>query len=91
MIQERILREFIEEQQRAKEPGYVSRYDDVDFDEFAASRQARPHVRSHPTTAYTRPSNAADAVSAKSAPSADGAGKRENLEPSRDGFGAGLF
>jgi stage V sporulation protein G len=33
MIQDRVIREFYEEQERAKLPGYVSRYDDVDFDE----------------------------------------------------------
>jgi stage V sporulation protein G len=33
MIQDRVIREFYEEQERAKLPGYVSRYDDFDFDE----------------------------------------------------------
>lgn len=40
MIQERVIREFYEEQERAKQPGYVSRYDDVDFDE-----PPRPHAK----------------------------------------------
>ena len=33
MIQDRVIREFYEEQERAKLPGYVSRYDEFDFDE----------------------------------------------------------
>src|SRR6187551_279608 len=33
MIQDRVIREFYEEQERAKLPGYVSRYDEIDFEE----------------------------------------------------------
>jgi stage V sporulation protein G len=33
MIQDRVIREFYEEQERAKLPGYVSRYDEFDLDE----------------------------------------------------------
>jgi stage V sporulation protein G len=91
MIQERILREFSEEQQRAKEPGYVSRYDDVDCDDYASPRHARPHVRSHPTTAYTRASNPPDVASDRPTPSGGGSAKHDRHEPSRDGFGAGRY
>ncbi len=33
MIQERVIREFYGELDRAKQPGYVSRYDDIDIDD----------------------------------------------------------
>jgi stage V sporulation protein G len=44
MIQDRVIREFYEEQERAKLPGYVSRYDEIDFDE--PPRQ--PHFKPTP-------------------------------------------
>jgi len=44
MIQDRVIREFYEEQERAKLPGYVSRYDEFDFDE--PPRQ--PHFKPAP-------------------------------------------
>ncbi len=40
MIQERVIQEFYQEQERAKQPGYKSRYDDFDYDE-----PPRPHTR----------------------------------------------
>ncbi len=53
MIQDHVIREFYEEQERAKLPGYVSRYEEFDFDEPprqphfkpAASRQSRSSTR----------------------------------------------
>jgi stage V sporulation protein G len=53
-IQDRVIREFRDEQIRAKQPGYVSRYDDFDIDDYQPSR-SRNSARSHPTTNYTRP------------------------------------
>ena len=32
MIQKRVVEEFYEELERSKQPGYVSRYDDIDLD-----------------------------------------------------------
>jgi stage V sporulation protein G len=55
MIQERVIREFREEQERAKLPGYVSRYDDFDIDDFPPPRHSRGPTRGHPTTSYVRP------------------------------------
>jgi stage V sporulation protein G len=55
MIQERVIREFREEQERAKLPGYVSRYDDFDIDDFPPPRHSRGPSRGHPTTSYVRP------------------------------------
>ena len=40
MIQERVIQEFYQEQECAKQPGYKSRYDDFDYDE-----PPRPHTR----------------------------------------------
>ena len=40
MIQQRVIAEFALEQERAKQPGYTSRYDDVDID------TPEPHIRS---------------------------------------------
>jgi stage V sporulation protein G len=54
MIQERVIREFHEEQERAKQPGYVSRYDDFDIDDYVPPRHSRPAGRGHPTTNYGR-------------------------------------
>jgi stage V sporulation protein G len=46
-IQEKVIAEFALEQERAKEPGYVSRYDDVDYDDEGGNiqrqRTAPPH------------------------------------------------
>ncbi|MCC7084700.1 MAG: septation protein SpoVG family protein [Pirellulales bacterium] len=53
-IQDRVIREFREEQERAKQPGYVSRYDDFDIDDYPAARGNRGAARNHPTTNYAR-------------------------------------
>jgi stage V sporulation protein G len=103
MIQDVVVSEYFEEIERAKQPGYVSRYDDFDFEytDAARSRPARfdqPHTHAgeHP---HSR-------VNAKGPAAADGAGKphyRRNSDgdgrssshapPTRsgDGFGAGIF
>jgi stage V sporulation protein G len=54
-IQERVIHEFREEQVRAKQPGYISRYDDFDIDDYPPARSNRSPMRSHPTTSYSRP------------------------------------
>jgi stage V sporulation protein G len=41
MIQDSVIREFYDEIERAKQPGYVSRYDDFDF-EYADATRSRP-------------------------------------------------
>jgi stage V sporulation protein G len=67
MIQERVIREFREEIVRAKQPGYVSRYEDFDQEDFspppaAAPRPARResangdrHGARREPVVYTRP------------------------------------
>jgi stage V sporulation protein G len=46
-IQEKVIAEFVLEQERAKLPGYVSRYDDVDYDDESSNvvrqRPGAPH------------------------------------------------
>jgi stage V sporulation protein G len=72
MIQDRVIREFREELERAKQPGYVSRYDDFDIDDAPPARPPRGHNRSHPTTNYVRPGSerASHVQQAQSAPPA---------------------
>jgi stage V sporulation protein G len=107
MIQDHVIHEFYEEQERAKLPGYVSKYDDVDFDE--PPRQ--PHFRPVPA----RPARGGDRPRTNSIPRprSDGhprgphksAGHTPNLteapinapkpltdgESNSGGFGAGIF
>ena len=72
MIQDRVIREFRDELERAKQPGYQSRYDDFDIDDAPPTRPARGHNRSHPTTNYVRPGSerASHVQQAQSAPPA---------------------
>ena len=53
-IQEKVIAEFALEQERAKLPGYVSRYDDVDYDDdsgnFARQRPNAPHYPLKPSS-----------------------------------------
>ena len=53
MIQNRVIEEFHLEQERAKLPGYVSRYDDFDIDDSHAAKQHRTHFE--PATKEPRP------------------------------------
>ncbi|HEX3998506.1 MAG TPA: SpoVG family protein [Pirellulales bacterium] len=64
MIQDRVIREFREEIVRSKQPGYVSRYEDFDGDDFVAAASASGRGRrelaagergaARETPAYTR-------------------------------------
>jgi stage V sporulation protein G len=99
MIQEVVVSEYFEEIERAKQPGYVSRYDDFDF-EYNDTPRSRP-------ARYDQPHAPAEAPHNRPRPAlADGASKphfsRENEgisreraarppAPSSDSFGAGIF
>jgi stage V sporulation protein G len=102
MIQNRVVQEYYEEIERAKQPDYVSRYDDFDF-EYAdgpRSRTARfdqPHVHpaaDQPHVAARRPiapaSDSAPPHLRDSSP-----GERARAAPgeraSGHSFGAGIF
>lgn len=96
VIQNRVIQEFRLEQERAKQPGYVSRYDDFDSDDyyFEAShggRQARtggerPRVQG--PSPEPRPPHARANAPSKRVP-------RSPTKPQRKGqdsdFGAGVF
>ena len=91
MIQQRVIRDFTEELERAKQPGYVSRYDDFDLDEggFEVSareprrevvRSERDGKRTHIESAERHPRPPHKAPPQPPAP-----------PPQRESFGAGIF
>ncbi|HMP06295.1 MAG TPA: SpoVG family protein [Lacipirellulaceae bacterium] len=99
MIQECVVREYEEELERAKQPDYVSRYDDfdADFGEFRrphapAGHELRvdpPHERRGSHAANSRSPEAPR--SRASAPAAKAAAPRTGDRSIGDGFGAGIF
>jgi stage V sporulation protein G len=72
-IQEKVIAEYILEQERAKLPGYVSRYDDVDYDDEATNvvrqRPGAPHypIKAPAEAATNPPQKSADEPSSESA------------------------
>jgi stage V sporulation protein G len=103
MIQERVIREFFDEIERAKQPGYISRYDDMEF-EYSDSSRSRP-ARFDPPHGSTAPNARGEATSG-GAPSRKlsdrphhhlkpNAGQQEKPTtsevPKSDSFGAGIF
>jgi stage V sporulation protein G len=100
MIQEFVIREYYEELQRAKLPGYVSRYDEYDFDypDDLPTRPSRVDQRHHDATvsrphigtpksdvaAARRPHFCAELPESEST-------TRGRSRPNTDGFGAGIF
>jgi hypothetical protein len=96
MIQNRVLQEFRLEQERAKQPDYVSRYDDFDADDYCSesssgTRQAkaggeRPRVQG--PSAEPRPPHTRAAEPAKRAPRSPS--KPQGKSQDND-FGAGVF
>jgi stage V sporulation protein G len=103
MIQEVVVSEYYEEIERAKQPGYVSRYDDFDF-EYSDAPRSRPARFDQAHSHGADPSHSR--APAKGPVGSDGAGKphyRRNSDGdgrsaphtpprrSSDGFGAGIF
>ena len=97
MIQEHVIREYDSEMQRAQEPGYISRYDDFEFDtpepHFQPSRAAAetpPEASSTDSGARFEP-----AEKKQSGPHTPPARKRDRDSPSREGgptsFGEGIL
>jgi len=92
MIQQRVIAEFKEEQERAKKPGYVSRYDDYDFD------PPEPHIKqfsksSSPKT-ESAPSARVDGPSGPSSRLHDAGGSAPTDSTPRakaGGFGEGIL
>lgn len=101
MIQDFVIRDYYEEIERAKQPGYVSRYDDFDYEytEAARSRPARfdqshaypaadqPHIGAKHSAGYERSNNKPHY---RGNASTDGR-KQPPSPPTKDGFGAGIF
>jgi stage V sporulation protein G len=100
MIQDCVISEYYEEIERAKQPGYVSRYDDFDFEysDVPRSRPARfdpphagpslPHVDGKPAMSND---SAGSKPSFQSPPPSDGPGRSTPRGPHSDAFGAGIF
>jgi stage V sporulation protein G len=100
LIQDVVISEFYEEIERAKQPGYVSRYDDFDLEytDAARARPSRfdsshnysvdqPHVRiksGSHTDGVPKPHNRRET-------SGDGQASNHMPPPSVDKFGAGIF
>jgi stage V sporulation protein G len=101
MIQENVIHEYYEELERAKQPGYVSRYDDFDYEfddvPMRGSRIDEPHEDILPTRPHTLPSNAGLKTANEHGPHfhSDAAADRSiNRNPptrTNDAFGAGIF
>jgi stage V sporulation protein G len=105
MIQEVVISEYYEEIERAKQPGYVSRYDDFDFEysDGPRSRPARydpPHAfpaAEEPRIGSPRPIARESGATPhyRRDGKADGRERRDGhtgtSAPSGDAFGAGIF
>ncbi len=101
MIQEVVVNEYFEEIERAKQPGYVSRYDDFDFEYSEASRGRaarfdQPHGASGEIAGPHGAKSGGAADNAKKPhfrrDSGEGRGSPTSIPPtSGDSFGAGIF
>lgn len=92
MIQERVIREFQLEQQRAQQPGYVSRYDDFDIHEPAPPRPpAGGQTQVQPAEPQPRGPHKSAAASRTPHSNSQQAGGPHTAKPGRDTFGAGIF
>jgi stage V sporulation protein G len=105
MIQDRVIREFYEEQERAKLPGYVSRYDDVDMDDGPRQPHFKPaaprHAGGRHRTGNDRPQvdgqprgphrSAAPAPNVSTEAPAGVPKPLTDGESNAGGFGAGIF
>jgi len=101
MIQEFVIRDYYEEIERAKLPGYVSRYDDFDF-EYSDAQRSRParFDQPHPSPGGESPHGGTKIPAVKEKSSgkphfrAGAAGDSRgspHAPPGKDGFGAGIF
>lgn len=103
MIQTRVIEEFYEELERAKLPGYISRYDDFDVDYGDVPRERTNRTdAAHSRTATSRPHHPPQVQ-----PLSSRSGPTPNLQPTvspgtdgqahassrarTQGFGAGIF
>lgn len=103
MIQEGVIREYYEEIERAKQPGYVSRYDDFEFECNEAPKnraarfdQAHPNLSAEPPHMRTKPPTVSDNGGPKphfnsTPPNNSGEHRAERPAEGGAGFGAGIF
>ncbi len=100
MIQEIVISEFYEEIERAKQPGYVSRYDDFDFEYSDAPRtkparfdspHAFPTGPPHTSTKTTASSGGPPKAHFRRESSDDARSSPQSPPPTGDSFGAGIF
>jgi stage V sporulation protein G len=100
MIQECVIRDYYEEIERAKQPGYVSRYDDFDFEYSDAPRSRRerfdqPHTYSAEQPHIGTKSAASEKRSSqrqfRTGTAAEGTGTPRSTSTGSEGFGAGIF
>lgn len=94
MIQQRVISEYQDEKERAKQPGYVSRYDDYDFD------PPEPHIKPFSKSSAPRsgsPSSARVDNASSQNPTGhlpDAGGSAPQNSPTRakaSGFGDGIL
>jgi stage V sporulation protein G len=101
MIQDCVIQEFYEEIERAKQPGYVSRYDDFDF-EYTDATRSRPARFDQPHAfpsveqphATANPSASGQQVAKPhygSGPTSARIAIPKAPPSAMDGFGAGIF
>ncbi len=84
MIQNKVVEAYHEELERAKQPGYVSRYDDYDDDlDMGGVAPPPPHARQEVPS--HKPHHSLENGHASHRP------LDETVRPSSDGFGAGIF
>ena len=101
MIQDVVVSEYFEEIERAKQPGYVSRYDDFDF-EYSDAPRTKPAQFDQPHTYPAEPPHTSPG--AKSPTGQENAGRphyrrdpaggsrsSNRTPPASDSFGAGIF
>ena len=89
MIQERVISEYHQERERATQPGYVSRYDDFDYD-FDEPRRERP-VRIDTAHASGQPHQAVQETRNSPRPCGPHGSRPPNKSRRKDDFGAGIF
>ena len=101
MIQDCVIRDYYEEIERAKQPGYVSRYDDFDF-EYSDAPRSRPARFDQPhayPAASSRTSERKVPMQRKAQRQAAFSQQRQRRRygdarappPAKEGFGAGIF
>ena len=98
MIQNRVIEEFHLEQDRAKQPGYVSRYDDFDIDDVVPAPKHTPRTAAQPApeaSAGVDPPNIQLPIEEPRpphhTPSTSPATKNDGDRSTGTGFGAGIL